>query len=507
MATGCRNTVNVMAGHTQFAVVAIPLSRPDVVDFLTPPQPEARGTAVQIVGQRPTARAEAAWVARLKQQPRPSVAALLAIDNPHTHLITTHTDRLVPVQFLLAEHNFLTRDLGGWVSNYFGTLGLGANTPDDPLLNHAEVLQTYGDEIAYFGADEAQVAERLEAETGLPTAELTAAICQLHQLRARFLGDAPDCAAHMRYVERVYEEIRSHNFFAGVTATGEIDRQAALPDVLLYDELMGQLVVIEQARRDAQARFDDVQAAHLADWQSRQLAEHGLELLLKGEYIVGRHRRSTILIAPELGVVVKQPAPEPFHEIELGARIALGRPENWPYLTHDGSLVTARGRVRLILEEDLVPRISAAFDYGMRFSSLLGLTIEQFVQGKTVQEVVLGDHTRLNATLYEEIVLHQQVCERLGIENGDWHAPNFVVRESDGEVVHVDWGAARPLRSDEFTPGAVRGRIDQVSNMAYSFKDEGLAARLLGLHRDLTGDEAQMMRLRGRAEQLARSAV
>ena len=226
-------------------------------------------------------------------------------------------------------------------------------------------------------------------------------------------------------------------------------------------------------------------------------------LMLKGEYIVGRHRRSAILIAPELGVVVKQPGPEPFHEIGLGAKFEMGRKENWPYMTNDGSLVTARGRLRLILEEDLVPRISDAFGYGMKFSSLLGLTVEPYVDGPTVQDVVLGDHSRLNAELYEEIVLHQQTCELMGIENGDWHAPNFVVRTGDDEIVHVDWGAARPLRDDEYTPEAIQSRVNQCNNMAFSFKDEGLAARLMQLHHDLTTNETRMANLRQRAQKLA----
>jgi hypothetical protein len=91
----------------------------------------------------------------------------------------------------------------------------------------------------------------------------------------------------------------------------------------------------------------------------------------------------------------------------------------------------------------------------------------------------------------------------MGIENGDWHAPNFVRRESGGEIVHIDWGAARPLRPDELTPEGRLSRINQVSNMAFSFKDPDLAIKLKGIHADLLADDSRMARLRRRAEAIA----
>lgn len=479
-----------------FSVVGIPLSRPEIVDFLMPPQREAKGAWLYTVGQRPLPAAESAWIRQLQANPAPTVDDLLAIDDPHGHLTFTRTSRLVPVEFL-AESNFLTRDLGGWVANYFATIGLPADVPDDPILRHRETLQEYGENIRYFGANSAQVAARLESEMGLTVNEVVQAFCCLHKVRRRLLLSEPvPHVGRIAYVERVYKEIATGNNFASVG-------KRPLPDLLLYDELMGQLVLLELTRRSAMAWGDERETAVIGDWQQAQTAKNGLLLMLKGEYLVGRHRRSAILIAPELGVVIKQPGPEPYHEIGLGAKFEMGRKENWPYITNDGSLVTSRGRLRLILEENLVPRISDAFGYSMQFSSFFGLTIETYVHGPTVQDVVLGDHSRLNEELYEEIVLHQQTCELMGIENGDWHAPNFVVRASDGEIVHVDWGAARPLRDDEYTPKAIQSRVNQVNNMAFSFKDEGLAARLMQLHHDLTTDETRMTNLRQRAQKLA----
>jgi len=479
-----------------FSVVGIPLSRPGIVDFLMPPPPEARGAWLYTVGQRPLPATESAWIRQLQTNPTPTIDDLLAIDDPHGHLTFTRTSRLVPVEFL-DEPNFLTRDLGGWVANYFATIGLPADIPNDPILRHRETLQEYGDRIRYFGADSAQVAARLESEVGLNVHGVVQAVCCLHKVRRRLLLSEPvPHVGRIAYVERVYKEIATGRNFADVEGR-------PLPDLLLYDELMGQLVLLELTRRAAVAWGGERETAVIGDWQQTQTKKNGLLLMLKGEYLVGRHRRSAILIAPELGVVIKQPGPEPHHEIGLGAKFEMGRKENWPYLTNDGSLVTSRGRLRLILEENLVPRISDAFGYDMQFSSLLGLTIEPYVHGPTVQDVVLGDHNRLNRELYEEIVLHQQTCEWMGIENGDWHAPNFVVRASDGEIVHVDWGAARPLRDDEYTPAAIQSRVNQVNNMAFSFKDKGLATRLMQLHNDLTTDETRMANLRQRAQKLA----
>jgi hypothetical protein len=263
------------------------------------------------------------------------------------------------------------------------------------------------------------------------------------------------------------------------------------------------MVMLELLRRTAVANQNLTVHDQISDWQVVHQQASGLQLLLKGEYIVGRHRRSTILIAPKLGLVIKQPAPEPFHEIKLAARVVNGRPENWPVINGDGSLVTARGRLRLILEENLVPRISLAFNYDMQFSTLLGLTLERFVQGPTVLEAVWHDATRLTPQLYEEIVLHQLVCEQLGIENGDWHAANFIFRQPDEAIVHVDWGAARPLHPTEQTPDGAQVRLHQVRNIAFSFKHSPLVAKVEQLHEELTNDEERMAILHARARALS----
>ncbi|MAT96361.1 MAG: hypothetical protein CL608_04390 [Anaerolineaceae bacterium] len=486
-----------MIKKRQFAIVGIPLSRPEIVDFLVPPQPKARGSKITIVGQRPSPTTEAKWIKHLAETAVPTVEDLLQIDDPHGHLVERATDRLVPVEFL-AEPDFLTRDLGGWVSNYFGTIGYEPPLANgDPLLNRAEILRDFGSQIRFFGADPHQVAKRLEEETGMGIEAIVQAFCRLHTIRQHHLGQRPTLPTHMAYIDRLYTEIAEECSFAAKD-------QPAIPNHILLDELLGQLVILELLRRTAVADQNHSVSDVIAAWQETHKQASGLQLLLKGEYIIGRHRRSTILIAPELGVVVKQPAPEPFHEIELGARMVNGRPENWPVMTEDGALVTARGRLRLILEENLVPRISRAFGYNTQFSSLLGLTIEPFIQGDTVLEAVWGNAARLTPALYEEIVLHQLVCEQLGIENGDWHAANFIVRQPDGAIVHVDWGAARPLRPDERTPGGESARLHQVRNIAFSFKHPPLVARVEQLHDALTRDDGRVAALQTRAQELSK---
>ena len=478
-----------MSSPDHYAVVAIPLSRPEVAEFLLAQPPNPRGAVLRIVGQRPTPQAEADWAAQLRRTPCPAINTLLALDDPHTHLVETRTDRLVPVESL-AKPNFLTRDLGGWVANYFGPVGLPPIWPHDPVLTHAKILTDYGPKIRYVGANPGHVTARLLPETGVDVAALAAAIDRLHCLRAAMAGH------EIAYIERLYAELAQERCFAGPI-------QPPLPDILLFDELLGQLVRLELTRRAALANGNRPQAEAINAWQTARRQETGLTLILQGEYIIGRHRRSTVLIAPELGVVIKQPGPEPYHEIELGAKMVQGRKENWPYPTHDGSLVTARGRVRLTLEENLVPRLNHAFNHIVRYSTLMGLIIEPFVNGFTVQDWVLADHSRLTPQLYQAIALHQLVCEVLGIENGDWHAPNFVRRHQDGEIVHIDWGAARPLRPDELTPEGRQARFNQVSNMAFSFQNQGLADRLLHIHAELVADEHRMAHLWQQAQAIA----
>jgi hypothetical protein len=293
-----------------------------------------------------------------------------------------------------------------------------------------------------------------------------------------------------RYLDKLYAQIS--------------EAKTAVPQSMLLDELMGWMVRQELARREAQANGKTKIFEQITTLQAEMKAATGLTLILKGEYIVGRSRRSTVLIAPNLGVVVKQPGAEPFHEIELGAQTYNGKPENWPVLTQDKSLVTARGRVRLTLEEDLIPRLYRAFQHPLQYSTLLGLTIEPFVVGKTTQQLAQEDHNYLTPELYETYILHQQVAEAMQIENGDWHSANFVVRGSDGEIVHIDWGAARPLRDDERTPEGKLSRLNQVKNIAFSYHDEALANKVTQIHEDLLADDAWLNRIRERAEVLAK---
>lgn len=484
-----------------FYVVGIPLSRPQIGEFLLPPKQKPQGVPLRIIGQRPTESAERQWLNDLAKLPNPTIDDFLTIDNPQNNLTNTYTDRLVPVEFLVGnkvpEPHFLTRDLGGWVANYFGVVGLPTDWPDDPLLNHAEVLTEYGRTIQFTGADSNQVQERLQDEVGMTLTELQAIMLRLGELKQKMLGESPSALKRCNFITYLYNEI----------ATGKgtsNNNHAPVPVCLLLDEMMAQLVRLELERRTAVADGDNLLADSIYLWQSTQETQSGLRLMLKGEYIVGRHRRSTVLIAPELGYVVKQPGHEPFHEIGLGYKTAMGRPENWPYLTKDGSVVTARGRLRLIVEENVVPPLSQTFNYGMKFCTLLGLTIEPFIAGDTVQDTVLGNHARLNQELYETIVLHQQVCEALGVENGDWHAPNFIIRPTDQAIVHIDWGAARPLRSEELNAEGYLSRLNQVSNMAFSFRDPKLAAQLKQLHHDLIHHKARMDCLRQQALEMAR---
>lgn len=469
----------------RFAVLAIPLNRPDVRRFLYSASTEPRGAPLYILGQRPTEPAEQRWLERLASSPAPTVNELLAIDDPRAHLVQTWTDRLVPAEFL-DEREFLTRNLGGWTPIYFAVVGLASERPDDPLLQQAEVLTNYGDTIRAFGAEPQQVERRLSEEVGLGPAEAADSLIDLHRVQEQMQGD------RVARIEYLYAAL----------AGGE---SPAAPRLLLCDALMGELVRLEVARRQLVANGKPAAAERIERQQQMWRDEYGLHLILKGEYIAGRHRRSTIVIAPELGVVIKQPAPEPFHEIVLGAKVYEGKPENWPRTTRDGAVVTPRGRLRLVLEENVVPRLNRALGHGVRFSSLLGLIVEDFVTGPTVQEYVLADPDRLTAALYEKIVVTQQVCEVLGVENGDWHSANFIMK-GDGSLVHIDWGAARPLRDDELTPAGRRARLNQVKNIAFSFHDDGIAAAVKRLHNRLVGDDAWLARVRRQAREYAGKA-
>ncbi len=429
-------------------------------------------------------------------QRQPAVDDLMAIDDPHGHLRITTTDRLVPVE-ALEDPGYLTRNLGGWAPIYFGVFGLmnGQDAEDDPLLEHAEVLVDYGNQIHSFGADPSQAQSRLEFETGI--AEVSLFVHFLERLE--HTRQASMKRSKTAFIEKLYLEIANGRRF-------EQPGQLAIPRVLLLDTLLDEMVRLELERRYDLASGDLQPAEMIKVWQKEKELETGLRLILKGEYVVGRARRSTVLIAPELGVVVKQPGPEPFHEIALGTRIYKEAEENWPVLTHDGALVTPRGRLRLIIEEDVLPKIARVFGQQIDFSTLMGLTIEEYIPGDTIQQRVLAQPDYMTPALYGQFVLHQQVCEFLGIENGDWHSANFMIRPNTGQLVHVDWGAARPLRLEELNAKGRVARLNQMKNIAFSFHNQQLAERVLFLHEELIGDYRRLAQIRRHAQALV-SAV
>jgi len=486
-----------------YVVVAVPLNRPGIRRFLTASPGDVadeagEATSVEIIGQRPSPAAQRTWARKIEAlgpdaAPAVVVEHLLAIDSPHAHLTTVSTRHLVPVQFL-REPGFLTRNLGGWVPIYFAVLG--AESGDvledarDPFLRHAEVLKAYGETIDHFGADADQVQHRLEEEADAPVDEVVAGV-----LRLNALDEAADRRAEAQVPRLVAAIDGSEPLLA---ASG-----APVPHPLLCDALLDRMVRVEQSRRAADAAGDADAVARYAKMQRTWGQDLGVRLILKGEYIAGRHRRSIICLAPSLGLVIKQPGPEPFHDINVGARTHDGEPENWPFLQRDGAVVTPRGRVRIVLDEDVVPPLHAAFGHGVQFSSLLGLIIEDHVPGPTLQAFVAEDPRRLTEDIYRQVLVTQQVCEALKVNNPDWHSANFIVEKGTGDLVHIDWGAARPLRDDEQTDDPRRARIEKVRNFAYSFQDDTLADRAEQLHARITGDPERMEGVRDTARRLA----
>lgn len=464
----------------RYTVVEIPLNRPEIIDFLTPPRTDRHGTQVHILAQRPAPAAERAWIDQLRASP--TVETIISRDDPHHNLIATTTDRLLPLEPLRNESDYLTRNMGGWTPIFFGVMVVD-DWQADPVLRHANVLMDYGERIRFLGSSAAVSAGRVEEETGCKTvAEVAEHIIHLHEERAK-----------PNYLDRLYDTLTGKHQFS----------DTHIPQPFLLDEMLGEMVRLESKRRTALADGDTDTAGQIAEWLQRHKEESGMVLVFKGEYIMGRHRRSAVLLVPELGVVIKQPAPEPFHEAAMGARTYNGKPENVPRMTRNGELVTAGGRIRLTIERDKVGKINEVFGRDIQFCSLLGVIVEPFVTGPTLQDYVLADPTRLTPDIYDKVMLHQQVCELLDAENGDWHSANFIVK--DDTLVHIDWGAARPLKPDEHTPDAYQERVNQVSNIAFSFHNEDLAERVNALHDALINDADRLQAITSRAESMIES--
>lgn len=490
-----------MSSGKGFNVVAIPLNREEIVTFLDPEKSGGPGARVRILGQRPSVETEKAWSQALINTP--SVSSLLLRDDPHGQVVSTSTKRLIPTEYLKEDREYLTRNLGGWSPVYFGVMKADEQEwGRDPLLKNASVLEEYGDRIEWFGADEQQVAGRLMEEFGTSDVnQIAESIRKLYDFRdsMEFNGAIDKMTA---YADALYRAVDSHD--AGNDVFGHV------PVAILMDELMGQLVRIEQRRRFLlfEDRVDT--SAEIAEWQQQRAGNGHFKLILKGEYVMGRQRRSTILIAPELGIVIKQPGPEPLHEAKLAATTHRGQPENWPVLVGDKSLVTAAGRLRLIINEGLLVGLNRLFHHNIDCYSSLGFFTEPHISGPTLQEYIIEQPARLTAQIYEFVLLHQLVCEEFGVENGDWHAANFIVRKAKNNpfmenipaMVHIDWGAARPLKDDEYTGEKRLSRLHQVRNIAFSFQHQQIAKKVETIHNKLTSDTERMEKLESLAKKI-----
>lgn len=467
---------------TRYVLGAVPLRRPLITRFLRDWHVPARGAQVSVVEQRPTARARATWLRRLAAldgDQAAAVTAALSIDDPMVHIGQHRTDRLLPREHL-DDDTYLERNLGGWAALWLGCIGLTDPRPADPLLDHLEVVVDYGQRITAITAPPALVAERLAVE---------------------FAGDdaiaviARGAAAVLDLREWADDVDRAVALAAAIRGDGALADE--IHPLQAHDALLELLYRLELGRRSAVAD-DHAQAARaLSGIQARLTDDLGVSLMLKGEYVLGRSRRSTVMLAEGLGVVVKEPACEAEHDIELGARTVAGKQENWPVADEGGRVVTPRARMAQVVSEHAVTRLNAAFGRDVMFSTVLGLSVEPWAQGPTLAALATDDPAELTQQRYDEVLVHQLACEALEVDNPDWHAANFVV--SDDGLTHVDWGAARVLDDDEKNPRATRERLDQVVQLAYSFQDSDLAERTHALHRRATTDDEHLETLRARA--------
>ena len=216
----------------------------------------------------------------------PDVGRLLSIADPHNWITRSTTDRLIP-RHHLERPEFLTRALGGWAPIYFGVFGIETTVdrPDDPLLSRLRVLADHGSTIRHLGSDPGMVEKRLSTEMGdLETSTET--------LRA------------MRPVVDLEPQERAETLLDLLEGSAGPLSRTEHTEFILFDELMDSLVEIEQRRRRAHADHDDRAVDAISVWQEGLWERRGVHLLLKGEYIMGRHRRSTVLLAPSIGVVV-----------------------------------------------------------------------------------------------------------------------------------------------------------------------------------------------------------
>lgn len=468
-------------GRTRYVLGAIPLSRPAVVDFLRHWRVPSRGCKVPIVEQRPTPARRTAWLRSLAEldvdgDDMAAVEALLAVDDPMAHVARHATDRFIP-RGHLDDDTYLERNLGGWAALWFGCIGLTDDGCEDPLLRVLEPIVEYGGRIAADTASPGLVCDRLDDELGDPAGIARGAAALL---------DLEDGPVSIERARALAEAIRD----AGTPAEG-------VPRLLAFDALIELLYRVERRRRDgvAEGAADVVRRAE--ELQADLDEELGVSIMLKGEYVMGRSRRSTVLLAEGFDVVIKQPAHEPEHEIELAARTWNDDAENWPVADGEGRMQTPRARMVEVVSEEAVVKLDRAFGRDVVFSTALGLSVEPWESGPTLADLATDDHDELTAERYDEVLVHQLACEELDVDNPDWHAANFIVT-GDG-LVHVDWGAARQLEPHEQNAEEARERLDQVQQLAYSFQDRDLARRTEQLHRAATDDPDHLERLRDRA--------
>ena len=264
------------------------------------------------------------------------------------------------------------------------------------------------------------------------------------------LSDNPEKRADV--IEALYNEISSDNLLKG-------NDGKPVNKNLMLATIFNQVVRLDQDKIAAQENASGLQI--FEDLQEK-LSKQGIELMGHDpSFIFARADVGATVELKELGIFIKSPGLRPAGSPNLDAD-----PKDYSFeKTEDGKAIihTARATMQNRLEMG-IDKLEKIFGVNSGISVVNGVSIQRS-KGETTLENKVKTADDLTLEDYKGLIETALICEELGLENKDWSASSFVVKEN--ELVPVDFGAFNKINPDETT----QDRLDRIKNIVGSFKE------------------------------------
>ncbi|MDD9898007.1 MAG: hypothetical protein OXU45_03300 [Candidatus Melainabacteria bacterium] len=330
------------------------------------------------------------------------------------------------------------------------------------------------------GPNKEYIQARFQAEGFDGVEDYSAQVAQVYDFISRNseglrLSDNPEKRAEV--IALLYKELEAPKELGNVNTN------------LMFATIFNQMVRLDQDR----IAIDETGVDPVAhDSALLELRDLGIELESHDpSFIFARASSGATVKFTKLGIVVKSPGMDIAGDLDQNAS-----PKKWDFERDGDSVVihTARAAMQKKLELG-IDRLEQAFNVSSGISVINGIEIQEDKGDISLEDRVVKPDLLTKAD-YESLVTTAMVYDKLGLENTDWSASNFI--DGPEGLTLVDFGTVSNIDPDE----SIDDRIERVKNIAGSFKkvDGEIGQRIEALHREVTEDPALMDTLNQRAQ-------